>query len=179
MRKLTHEEIAAQRSTIEQLQSKDRFPVVVLLDNVRSLYNVGSIFRTCDGARVAKLLLTGYTPYPPRKEIEKTALHATQSVPWEYIKDPLAAVATMRAQGIRICALEHTDTSIAYSNVKLEDFPICLIIGNEIAGVSKVLLEQADMAIDIPMHGMKHSLNVAVAAGIAIFECVRILNLKR
>src|SRR6266851_3239363 len=99
MRKLTHDEIAKNRYSHEQLLTVSRNPIHVLLDNVRSLYNVGSIFRTSDGARISKLFLSGYTPHPPRKEIEKTALGATATVPWEYVKDPCTAVSALKAGG--------------------------------------------------------------------------------
>jgi len=145
-----------------------------MLDNIRSLYNVGSMFRTSDGALVKKLFLCGYTPKPPRKEIEKTALHATETVPWEYRTDPLEALSTVRSSGIRICVLEQTTKSIPYHQVRKTDFPICLVIGNEIAGISQDVIAAADMAIEIPMYGMKQSLNAAVAYGIALFELVRI-----
>ncbi|MBI1806190.1 MAG: RNA methyltransferase [Ignavibacteria bacterium] len=176
MRKLTHSEIAKQRFTFAQLHRENRFPMYALLDNIRSLYNVGSMFRTADGARFAKLFLCGYTPFPPRKEIEKTALGSTSTVPWEYQKDPLTVISTLRSQGVRICALEHTDESILYDRVSEKDFPLCVIVGNEITGVSKDLLAQTDMAIEIPMFGLKQSLNAAVAFGIAAFEFVHIVN---
>ena len=173
MRKLTYDEIACKRFTLKQLQQEKRFPIYVLLDNIRSLYNVGSIFRTSDGARIAKLILCGYTPHPPRKEIEKTALGSTASVQWEYIKDPLLAIRNLKSQGVRICILEHTDQSIPYHSVKKDDFPLCLVVGNEIVGASKEIIAEADLAIESPMFGMKQSLNVAVAYGIAVFEFVR------
>jgi tRNA G18 (ribose-2'-O)-methylase SpoU len=174
MKKLTHDEIAARRYTLEALQSEPRLPITVLLDNIRSLYNVGSIFRTSDGGRIARLILTGYTPHPPRKEIAKTALGATESVPWEYVRDPLEAVARLKAQGVRICALEHTSASVPYYTVGKDAFPLCLVVGNEITGVSAAVLAEADMAVDIPMFGMKQSLNAAVAYGVALYEFVRI-----
>jgi tRNA G18 (ribose-2'-O)-methylase SpoU len=174
MKKLTHDEIAAQRLTLDALRTEPRLPITVLLDNIRSLYNVGSIFRTSDGGRIARLILTGYTPHPPRKEIEKTALGATESVPWEYVQDPLVAIAGLKREGIAICALEHTSASVPYHTLKQESFPLCLVVGNEISGVSPAILEAADLAVDIPMYGMKQSLNAAVAYGIALFEFVRI-----
>ncbi|MBI3363713.1 MAG: RNA methyltransferase [Ignavibacteriae bacterium] len=174
MRKLSHEEISQERFTNEQLKSAERFPIYALIDNVRSLYNVGSIFRTSDGARIEKLILTGFTPHPPRREIEKTALGATKTVPWEFFKDPRAAIEAMKKLGVRICVLEQTNRSIPYYSVGKKDFPLCLVVGNEITGVSKDIVAQADCAIDIPMFGMKQSLNVAVAYGIALFELVRI-----
>jgi len=169
MKKLTHEEIAAKRVKTDAIQSVARVPLIVLVDNVRSLYNVGSIFRTSDGAMIQELILTGFTPTPPRKEIEKTALGSTQTVPWSYVKDPLDALARFRNQDIAICCLEQTDESVPYTAIQRKNFPLCLVIGNEITGISKQILEESDFALDIPMHGTKHSLNVGVAYGIAVF----------
>ena len=176
MRKLTYEEISCRRFTLQQLRQEERFPIYVLLDNIRSLYNVGSIFRTADGARIKKLFLGGYTPHPPRKEIEKTALGATHSVPWEYVQNPLPAIRNLKSQGIRVAVLEHTDTSVPYYSLQRDDFPLCLVVGNEITGVSKEIIAETDRAIEIPMYGMKQSLNAAVAFGIAVFEFVRIVS---
>ena len=174
MKKLTHEEIARKRITPEETTDRNRIPIVVLVDNVRSLYNVGSIFRTSDGAMIEKLILTGYTPHPPRKEIEKTALGATKSIPWEYIASPIQALDTLRADGYRLCCLEITNESVPYFSARRADFPLCLIVGNEITGVSKELVAQCDVGFEIPMFGTKQSLNVAVAYGIAVFELSRI-----
>jgi tRNA G18 (ribose-2'-O)-methylase SpoU len=179
MRRLTHEEITRQRLTREEALTVNRTPVYGLLDNIRSLYNVGSIFRSSDGALVSGLMLCGYTPHPPRKEIEKTALGATETVPWQFFRDPLEAAGVMRAQGVRLCALEHTVSSIPYYEVTRENFPVCLIVGNELTGVSPALLDMADMAVEIPMLGTKHSLNAAVAYGIAVFELARIARTLR
>ncbi len=176
MRKLTHSELAQFRFTKEQLINEPRFPLYVLLDNVRSLYNVGSIFRTSDGARISKLILTGYTPHPPRKEISKTALDSTETVPWEYCQNPIEAIEKLKSEKIKICLLEHTTESQPYFKITKNDFPLCLVVGNEITGVSKEIIGLADMAIDIPMFGLKQSLNAAVAYGIAVFELVKILN---
>jgi len=176
MRKLTHEEIAGKRLSLSDLPIVNRLPIVGLLDNIRSLYNVGSIFRTSDGARVRQLILCGYTPKPPRKEIEKTSLGATASVPWTYCADPLDAVLAAKDAGTTVCVLEHTTASIPYYDIRKEDFPICLVVGNEITGVSPGVIQAADRAIEIPMYGMKQSLNAAVAYGIALFELVRVWN---
>ena len=175
-RKLIHAEIAAQRLTPESAQSVARHPIIVLLDNVRSLYNVGSVFRTCDAARVERLILTGYTPHPPRKEIAKTALGAIESVPWEYRADPLEAVPTLRSKGVTIAALEQTDSATPYNALSIGQFPLCIIAGNEISGVRKELVEIADLTLEIPMYGVKHSLNVAVACGIAVFSALQIVK---
>jgi tRNA G18 (ribose-2'-O)-methylase SpoU len=174
VRKLTHDEVAQRRQSLERLHAAERLPVEVLLDNVRSLYNVGSIFRTSDGAMIEKLYLCGFTPHPPRKEIEKTALGATQSVPWEYQRDARDQLMNLKRRGVRLCVLELTTSSIPYYEIKKDDFPLCLVIGNELTGVSKDIVEIADLAIEIPMFGIKHSLNVAVAYAIALFELSRI-----
>ncbi|MGA2622573.1 MAG: RNA methyltransferase [Bacteroidota bacterium] len=176
MRKLSHDEIVRRRFSAEQLKNAERYPIYALLDNIRSLYNVGSIFRTSDGARISKLFLCGYTPHPPRREIEKTALGSTLTVPWEYHPDPMTVIAEMKSMGIRLCVLEHTDESRSYHSITKNEFPLCVVIGGEITGVSKEIVARADTAIEIPMFGVKQSLNAAVAYGIAVFELVRILN---
>jgi tRNA G18 (ribose-2'-O)-methylase SpoU len=179
MQKLSHDEISQNRTKIEKIPSIQRNPIYALADNIRSLYNVGSIFRSSDGALLSKLFLTGFTPYPPRKEIDKTALGATHTVPWEYYKNPLDVVSKMKEQKIKICVLELTNKSIPHYNLTKQDFPLCLVFGNEITGVSKELIEHADMAIEIPMYGNKQSLNVAVAYGIVLYDCLRILRQQR
>jgi 23S rRNA (guanosine2251-2'-O)-methyltransferase len=179
MRKLAHSEIAARRSSLDSIQPDQRLPVTVIVDNVRSLYNVGSIFRTSDGVLLQKLILTGFTPRPPRKEIEKTALGATQSVPWEYLKEPLEALRRFKRAGLKACCLELTDSTIPYYNLKPADFPLCLVVGNEITGVSKEMIAECDVALEIPQYGIKQSLNVAVAYGVAIFELNRIWRTNR
>jgi 23S rRNA (guanosine2251-2'-O)-methyltransferase len=179
MRKLTHSEIDSKRTKLNEIQAGDRLPVVVIVDNVRSLYNVGSIFRTSDGVLLEKLILTGFTPRPPRKEIEKTALGATQSVPWEYIKDPSEAVRHLKSSGYHAFCLELVDEVLPYYDVSPTHYPLCLVIGNEITGVSHDVLAECDKAIEIPQFGVKQSLNVAVAYGVAIFELNRIWRASR
>ena len=176
MRKLTHAEIKSQRKEIAELDKHKRNPIYVVCDNIRSIYNVGSIFRTSDGAFIEKLFLTGYTPYPPRKEIDKVALGATLSVPWEYHKNPVELITKLKTKRIKVCVLEITSESNHLWNLKKEDFPLCLALGNEISGVSKEIIDIADTSIEIPMLGMKQSLNVSVSYGIAIYEMVRKLN---
>lgn len=177
MRKLTPIEIEKKRHTLEELKNIERHPIYVLLDNVRSVYNVGSIFRTSDAALISKLYLTGYTPHPPRKDIEKTALGAIESVPWEYHKNPIDVIKSLKGKNIKIVALEITDESIPYYEIKPTDFPICLIVGNEITGISDDILSVCDLSVEIPQFGIKHSLNVAVAYGIAVFELVKIYRI--
>lgn len=167
--KLSYEEIKSKRPDPDKISSLRRVPVSVVAENIRSLYNVGSIFRTSDGAAVEKLWLCGYTGYPPRKEIDKTALGSVESVPWEYNEDTVSVVKSLKAKGYTIAALEHTDKSFVYNEAEY-DFPLCLIVGNEVEGLSSEIVELCDMAIEIPMHGIKQSLNVSVAYGIMIYH---------
>jgi tRNA G18 (ribose-2'-O)-methylase SpoU len=138
------------------------------------MYNVGSLFRTADSALLSEIILCGYTPTPPRKEIEKTALGAVDTVPWRYIEETAQAIASVRQQGATVFALEMTTAGKSYTEVTAQDFPMYIIPGNEITGVDDTTLSLCDGAIDIPMYGVKHSLNVAVATGIAVYEAVRI-----
>jgi tRNA G18 (ribose-2'-O)-methylase SpoU len=177
MKKLTHDEIAKNRSTLDSLDKVEKLPVYVVLNSIRSSYNVGSIFRTSDGAMIEKLFLCGYTPYPPHpdlpsgnKDVLKTSLGSTESVMWEYVKEPKEVVLQMKEKGIKVCALELTSKSFPYYNLEKDIFPLCLVIGNEITGVSQEILDICDFSIEIPQFGIKQSLNVAVAYGVTIFK---------
>ena len=147
-------------------------PVAVLLDNVRSMYNVGAFFRTADAASIEKLLLCGITSYPPKRAITKTALGAEETVAWEHAWEPVPVVEGLRAAGYEIAAIE---TSV--HAVDLFDwvprFPVCLIFGHEVEGVRPEISALSDTHIRIPMLGLKHSLNVATAGGIVIYELLR------
>jgi tRNA G18 (ribose-2'-O)-methylase SpoU len=177
MKKLLHAEIANLRLSEAGAAGPDgRFPMIAILDNIRSMYNVGSIFRTSDGARIEAIYTAGYTPHPPRKEIEKTALDATRTVPHKHFPTTADAIVEARARGMKIAALEITDKSRSIFELQPQDFPMALIIGNEISGVSDEALSLCDLSVSIPMFGAKHSLNVAVAYGVAIFECVRVMS---
>jgi len=176
LRKLTHGEIKSVRKDLTNIKEFSRNPIYLLCDSIRSIFNVGAVFRASDGAFIEKIFLTGYSPYPPRKEIEKVALGATLSVPWEYVKDPLEVVKRLKADNIKIAALELTDEPRMIWDLKKEDFPLCLILGNEITGVSKELTDASDFSVELPMLGIKQSLNVSVATGIALYEMVRILK---
>jgi tRNA G18 (ribose-2'-O)-methylase SpoU len=178
MKKLTHSEISINRATLETVSLIRKLPVAVILDNIRSAYNIGSIFRTSDAAMIEKLYLTGYTPAPPKKEILKTALGATESVEWEYRENAVDVINELRAKKYRIAALELTENSIPHYTVTQKHFPLALIVGNEITGVSQRLLDECSDALEIPQFGIKQSLNVAVAYGIAVFELRRVFDLK-
>ncbi len=169
--KLTNEEIKGKRPKADELRGFERFPVAVIAENVRSLYNVGSMFRTSDGALIEKLFLCGYTGYPPRKEIDKTALGSVETVPWEHNTDTLSVIGDYRERGYSIVALEHTDSSVSYLEAEYK-FPLCLMLGNEVEGLSAEAVAMADMAVEIPMYGIKQSLNVSVAYGILVYHLI-------
>lgn len=171
IRKLSYEEIQASRPGSEVVSQTARNPVVVLCDNIRSLHNVGAIFRTADGAHVEKIYLCGISGKPPRNEIRKTSLGAEESVPWEYVKDAVSVVSDLKLKDYQIVALEHTDSSVDYRQAAYK-FPLCLIVGHEFHGINDHVVEMADMAIELPMLGVKQSLNVSVAFGIAVYEVV-------
>jgi len=137
---------------------------------------VGAMFRSADAAGVAKIVITGYTATPPRKEIDKVALGAQETVPWEYCEDPVEAVRKLKEAGVRVFGLEIAENSRPYTALGREEFPVALLVGNEVEGLGDDLLRECDDVLEIPQYGTKHSLNVAVAAGIAIFECVRVFR---
>lgn len=176
MKKLTHDEISKNRSTIDSLHKVEKLPVYVVLNSIRSAYNVGSIFRTSDGAMIKKLFLCGYTPHPPKKEVLKTALGSTESVEWEYLEDPKDILIRLKNEGVQICALEQTNKSISYSEFNNDLLPLCLVVGNEITGVDQELIDLCDFSVEIPQYGIKQSLNVAVAYGISIFELRKVFD---
>ncbi len=169
IRKLSFEEIQDTRPDLHELQEKPHNRFVVLVDNIRSLHNVGAIFRTSDAVHLEHIYLCGITGRPPRDEIRKTSLGAEESVPWTYVKDAREVVHQLAQEGYQIVALEHTDQSYDYRNAPYR-FPLCLIIGNEYLGIQDHLVEICDMAVEIPMHGIKQSLNVSVAFGVMAYE---------
>jgi tRNA G18 (ribose-2'-O)-methylase SpoU len=149
-----------------------RMPVFALLDNIRSVWNVGSIFRTADAVALGGLYLAGMTATPPRPDMEKTALGATRTVPWDYWEDPAAAVRHIQAAGTKVVALEQTPGARDWRAFTYP-FPVCLVVGHEVRGVSRGVLELADAVVEVPMAGAKQSLNVAVAFGVLAFEVRR------
>jgi tRNA G18 (ribose-2'-O)-methylase SpoU len=168
-RKLNFDEIFSSRPSVDDLRNMPRKPIVSLIENIRSMHNVGSIFRSSDGARIEKLLLSGFTPVPPRQEISKTALGATETVPWEYVEDAPARIEDLKKDGYTIYTLEQTTDSKNFFEMDYK-FPLCLIMGNEVDGVSDELVKSADYTIELPMLGVKHSLNVSVAYGIILYH---------
>ena len=169
MKKLTVEEM--HRMTVEEFRESEKLPLVVVLDNVRSLNNIGSIFRTGDAFRVERICLCGITATPPHREIHKTALGAEDSVNWSYHEETVECVKELKERGYRIYAVE-----LAHDSLKLDkdtivtDRPIALVFGNEIDGVQEEVMALCDGFLEIPQYGSKHSLNVSCAAAIAIWE---------
>ncbi len=171
MRKLRLEEI--DRLAPDALARAARHPVRVVVDNVRSVHNVGSIFRTSDAARVEHLHLTGYTPTPDHKDLHRTALGAQDTVPWSHHASALPLLGRLRTEGYTLAALEIADVSLPPGDVAASAFPLALVVGNEVAGVDDAIMDVADLALELPQYGAKHSLNVSVAYGIAVFDLVR------
>ncbi|MBK8623589.1 MAG: RNA methyltransferase [Saprospiraceae bacterium] len=161
------------RPDVEQFKKSDKNQIIVVLDNVRSALNVGSFFRTCDGFAVETLFLTGITACPPNREIQKTAIGATESVSWEYRENIVDAVTEIKAAGYKVWGVEQTNQSVMLDSIEMEDQKIALVFGNEIDGLSEEILPILDGCIEIPQFGTKHSLNVAVCGGIVLWEMIR------
>jgi tRNA G18 (ribose-2'-O)-methylase SpoU len=169
VRKLKLDEL--NRASVSEFKEQKKLPVVVILDNVRSMHNVGSVFRTCDGFAVEKICLCGITGQPPHREIEKTALGATQSIDWTYYTTPLQAVEELRNAGYTIVAIEQAENSIMLNEFEAETGKkYALIFGNEVNGVSDDVMKAIDACIEIPQFGTKHSFNIVVSAGIVLWD---------
>lgn len=167
--KLKNEELG--RATPEEFKGLTKSKAVVLLDNVRSLHNVGSVFRSADAFLVDTLYLCGFTGTPPNKEINKTALGATETVNWKHEADILALIGNLKQNGYTICAVEQTQKAIQLHQFNIEsDKRYALIFGNEVEGVQQTVIDQCDAVIEIAQGGTKHSLNIAVSAGVVLWE---------
>ena len=175
MRKLTMAEL--KRASVDDFKSTPKSPVVLVLDNVRSMHNVGAIFRTADAFALEKIYLCGYTPRPPHREITKTALGSEESMAWEYAPETVAAVAALKAAGYQVAAVEQTTGSVALPQFRPKiGRPLALVLGNEVFGVDDAVLALCDLAVEIPQFGTKHSLNVGVAAGVVLWDALVKLN---
>ncbi|MGC4033970.1 MAG: RNA methyltransferase [Tepidisphaeraceae bacterium] len=165
MKKLKLEELG--RISVEEFKDSQKVPVCLLLDNIRSLHNVGSAFRTADAFRLEKIYLTGITGTPPHREIHKTALGATESVAWEYHENPAPLIELLKKNNYKIIVIEQTTESQSLNDFKpKEGASYCFVFGNEVNGVSESIMPLADTALEIPQSGTKHSLNVSVCIGI-------------
>ncbi|MEO6681482.1 MAG: RNA methyltransferase [Ginsengibacter sp.] len=172
MRKLNMDEL--NRKSVDEFKEASKFPVVVILENIRSAYNVGSVFRTADAFLIESIIITGYTAVPPHKEIKKTALGAEESVDWKYFKTTAEAMEDLKQKGYKIFAVEQVDGSISLENIDRDAFEKrAFIFGNEVSGVEQDIIPLCDGCVEIPQFGMKHSLNISVAAGIVLWEVVR------
>ncbi len=171
MRKTKNSEL--NRLSVEEFKGSEKNQIIVVLDNVRSMNNIGSVFRTCDAFRADQLFLCGITATPPHREIQKTALGATDSVCWKYFENTRQAVAGLKEQGYLIIAVEQTDTSISLDEYEPDKTKkTALIFGNEINGIDDEVLELCDFCIEIPQFGTKHSINISVSVGIILWDIV-------
>jgi 23S rRNA (guanosine2251-2'-O)-methyltransferase len=175
MHKLKNQELI--RLTVNEFKMAYKLPIVIVLDNIRSLNNIGSVFRTADAFRVCEIHLCGITATPPHREIHKTALGATESVSWKYFPSTADSIRDLKGAGFTICAVEQTTASIPIDQFyPAENKNFAIIFGNEIHGVDDNVIQEVDFCIEIPQFGTKHSLNVSVAAGIVIWDLFKKIN---
>lgn len=159
--------------SLRQYKEREKLPLCVLLDNVRSMYNVGAIFRTADAFLIREVILAGISGCPPHPEISKTALGAEESVEWRHVEDSFAEVMRLHEEGWKICVLEQTHNSVPLQEFSpTDDNKYLLVVGNEVNGVDQRIVDIADIVLEIPQAGVKHSLNVSVSAGIALWQFV-------
>jgi tRNA G18 (ribose-2'-O)-methylase SpoU len=168
MRKISMDELG--RKSVDEFKKAAKTPIIVVLDNIRSMHNVGSVFRTSDAFLIEAICLCGYTPQPPHRDIHKTALGATETVDWMYFEKTKEAVEQLKGRGYKIYAVEQAEGSISLENFPDPTVPLAVILGNEVEGVDADLLPLCDGCIEIPQLGMKHSLNISVAAGIVLWK---------
>ena len=161
------------RKSVEDFKLADKKPLVVVMDNIRSMHNVGSVFRTADAFLISGICLCGFTPQPPHRDIHKTALGATDSVDWLYYENTVDAVLALKAKGYKVLAIEQTEGSMMLDAYAHKDVPTAFVFGNEVDGVADEVLQVCDGVIEIPQWGMKHSLNISVAAAVVLWEFVR------
>ncbi|MED9962785.1 MAG: RNA methyltransferase [Bacteroidales bacterium] len=167
--KLSMEQLG--RISVDEYKSSEKSPLIIIADNVRSMHNVGSIFRTSDAFLVEKIYLCGITPTPPHREIQKTALGATESVDWQYAEDTLDVVNQLKKEGWTILALEQTTNSVMLDELKVEKGEkIAIVLGNEVDGVNQEVINLCHKAVEIPQFGTKHSFNVSVSCGIMLWQ---------
>ncbi len=161
------------RKSVEDFKLADKKPLVVVMDNIRSMHNVGSVFRTADAFLINGICLCGFTPQPPHRDIHKTALGATDSVDWMYYENTVDAVLDLKSRGYIVLAIEQTEGSILLHQYGHSNTPTAFVFGNEVDGVSDEVIKACDGVLEIPQWGMKHSLNISVAAAVVLWEFVR------
>ena len=170
-RKLSLEEL--KRHTPEAFKEVEKHDLIVVLDNIRSKHNVGSVFRTADAFCIKQIVLGGFTPKPPDRDIRKTAIGATETVDWISVEEPLQHIAGLKRSGYTIVSVEQTEKSVQLNDFKTAVNKVCLVLGNEVGGVDQEIIDISDFCIEIPQFGTKHSLNVSVCAGIVMWEMIQ------
>ncbi|WP_299124868.1 RNA methyltransferase [uncultured Winogradskyella sp.] len=169
MRKLKNEEL--DRLEVSEFKKVKKSPIIIILDNIRSLNNIGSVFRTSDAFLIEKIYLCGITAQPPHNDIRKTALGSTETVDWEYIKCTIDLVKKMKDEGVKICSIEQAENAIMLNDFKLQpNTKYAFIFGNEVKGVTQEVVDESDVVIEIPQFGTKHSLNISVSCGVVIWD---------
>lgn len=169
MRKLKNEEL--DRLSVEAFKNAQKTPIIIVLDNIRSLNNIGSVFRTSDAFLVKKIYLCGITATPPHKDIHKTALGSTDTVAWEYVKDPVELVKNLKAEGVKVCAIEQAEHATMLNTFQPEaNTTYALVFGNEVKGVQQAVVDASDLVLEIPQYGTKHSLNISVSCGVVVWD---------
>ena len=177
MRKLKNSELG--RANIKEFKEAEKIPIVIILDNIRSLNNIGSVFRTSDAFLVHKIYLCGITAIPPHKDIHKTALGATESVDWEYVENSIDLIAKLKDEKIKIVSIEQADNSTMLQNFQVsKDQKYAIIFGNEVKGVQQEVVSISDICVEIPQYGTKHSLNISVSCGIVLWDLFKKIKLK-
>ncbi len=172
MRKLSMDELG--RKSVDEFRQSDKFPIVVVLENIRSAYNVGSVFRTSDAFLIEAIYVIGYSAKPPHKEIKKTALGAEETVQWKYFKTSGEAIDELKAKDYRVYAVEQAEGSYKLHSANFkQNERIAVVFGNEVTGLEQSTIHLCEGCIEIPQFGMKHSLNIATAAGVVLWELVR------
>jgi tRNA G18 (ribose-2'-O)-methylase SpoU len=162
------------RKSVDEFKRSEKTPVIAVLENIRSAYNVGSVFRTADAFLLEAIYLTGYTCIPPHKEIKKTALGAEETVAWKHFSNTNEAIAALKENGYKVYAVEQAVKSISLQKITLnKNEKVAFIFGNEVTGVEQTTIQQCEGCVEIPQLGMKHSLNIATAAGVVLWEIVR------
>ncbi len=175
MRKLKNSEL--DRLSIDEFKLKQKTPIIIVLDNIRSLNNIGSVFRTSDAFLIEKIYLCGITAKPPHKDIHKTALGSTSSVDWEYVERTSDIITTLKNENTIVCSIEQAENATMLSDFKpLKGQKYALVFGNEVKGVAQDVVDASDYVLEIPQFGTKHSLNISVSAGVVIWDVFNKLN---
>jgi len=169
MRKLKNSEL--DRLNVEEFKEAKKTPIIIILDNIRSLNNIGSVFRTSDAFLIEKIYLCGITAIPPHKDIHKTALGSTETVAWEYVENTLDIVEKLKAENIKICAIEQAENATMLDKFNIEpNMKYALVFGNEVKGVAQDVVNASNAVIEIPQFGTKHSLNISVSCGVVVWD---------